>query len=93
MPWLKDFTVRKEQEFLSTAGGAVHIQLLFLGEHSVPERKRPLYYSLLAAVFVVGFFALLLHSFKSLDYDWDFTVLGPFLWQSETHTPGLLLQG
>ena len=59
----------------------------------MPARKRPFYYSVLAALFVVGFVVMLFHSFKSLDYEWDFSVLGPFIWQTETQSPGLLLQG
>lgn len=57
------------------------------------ERRLSRFYSVLACLLACTLVAFLWHSFRQLDYDWDFSVLRPFLWQDEAQAPGLLLQG
>lgn len=61
----------------------------------MPDKKLPLYYSFLSlfVIFVIG--SILVRSFYALDYQWDFSVLMPYVWlpESQGGGPGLFLQG
>jgi polar amino acid transport system permease protein len=61
----------------------------------MPEKKLSLYYSFLSIFVLFGIFAILIRSFYTLDYEWDFSVLAPYIWlpASEGGGPGLFLQG
>ena len=51
------------------------------------------FYTLLALLVLVLGCGLLFFSFKNLDYDWDFSFLGEYIWLKEENRPGLILQG
>lgn len=61
------------------------------------EKKRPFYYSLISALVIALIIGTLVGSFSSLDYQWDFSVLQPYIWRTEandgTSGPGLFLLG
>lgn len=57
------------------------------------EKKLNRWYSVASAVFLIAFFVFVYASALGLDYAWDFSVIWPFLWQTQTHSPGLILQG
>lgn len=59
------------------------------------EKKIPLLYSFLVILLLAVIGSLLVKSFLSLDYQWDFSVLWPYIWvpAQEGGGPGLLLRG
>lgn len=61
----------------------------------MPEKKLPLFYSFLSAFVVLLIALVFLRSFYTLDYQWDFSVLKPYIWLPEKDGggPGLFLQG
>lgn len=59
----------------------------------MPEKKLSPLYSLLALFIISAVSWFLYHSFSELDYEWNFGMLWPYVWQSETQKPGLLIQG
>lgn len=61
----------------------------------MPDKKLPLYYSFLSFFVIVVFLTILVRSFYQLDYSWDFSVLGPYIWLPSTEGggPGLFLKG
>lgn len=61
----------------------------------MPDKKLPLYYSFFSAFVFLCILGVLIRSFYSLDYQWDFSVLRPYIWipASEGGGPGLFLQG
>jgi polar amino acid transport system permease protein len=61
----------------------------------MPDKKLPLYYSFLSFFVIAIFLAIFVRSFYQLDYSWDFSVLGPYIWLPSTEGggPGLFLKG
>ena len=61
----------------------------------MPDKKIPLYYSLLSFFVIVLLMYILVRSFLELDYSWDFSNLSPYIWlpSSEGGGPGLFLKG
>lgn len=59
----------------------------------MPESKPSIFPTLVALLFMLGLFFLVVKSFQSLDYDWDFRFLGPYIWDSVANRPGIMLQG
>jgi polar amino acid transport system permease protein len=61
----------------------------------MPDKKLPIYYSFLSFFVIIVFLAILIRSFYQLDYSWDFSVLGPYIWlpSAEGGGPGLFLKG
>jgi polar amino acid transport system permease protein len=65
----------------------------------MPPRTRSLWPSLLSALIVFGFLAVLLFSLATMDYQWSFGFLQEYFWipgqegTSDMGRPGLLLQG
>lgn len=57
------------------------------------EKKLSWLYSVFAAFFVGAVIWLLVHSLVTLDYEWDFAFLLPYIWQSDTGEPGVILKG
>lgn len=57
----------------------------------MPDRRLPFGYSLLAFLIFSSIIVVLARSFLTLDYEWDFKFLAPFIWQDGK--PGLLVQG
>jgi polar amino acid transport system permease protein len=59
------------------------------------EKKLPFYYSLFSSLVIFGILATLVQSFYSLDYEWNFLVLEPYIWMPQENGggPGLFLQG
>jgi polar amino acid transport system permease protein len=55
------------------------------------EKQLPRLYSVLSGLVIAAFLGIAIHSFVTLDYEWDFKVLLPYLWQTETNQPGLIL--
>lgn len=59
----------------------------------MPEKKRSPLFSVIALLVIFCLSWFFYHSFRQLDYDWDFSVLWPYIWQEETQKPGLFLEG
>jgi polar amino acid transport system permease protein len=61
----------------------------------MPEKKLPLYYSFIAAFIIFLILFILMRSFYTLDYQWDFSSLSPYIWlpANQGGGPGLFLQG
>ena len=57
------------------------------------KKKSPFFYSMLSVIVLALLCYVTLKSLRELDYDWDFSVLIPFLWDKESHAPGLLFRG
>lgn len=56
-------------------------------------RTLPWLYTMLSIGLLVVLGGTLVYSFGSLDYDWDFRFLADYIWEPESGTPGLILQG
>lgn len=61
----------------------------------MPDKKLSIFYSLLSFFVITLILIAIVRSFYLLDYHWDFSVLGPYIWlpSSEGGGPGLFLQG
>jgi polar amino acid transport system permease protein len=57
------------------------------------ERKLPFFYSLISILVLLVLGGVLVQSYLSLDYDWNFKVLLPYFWDSKQKALGLLFQG
>jgi polar amino acid transport system permease protein len=57
------------------------------------ERKRSYLIDIFVALIGIVCAALLVVSIRKLDYDWNFSFLAEYVWNSENNSPGLLLQG
>jgi polar amino acid transport system permease protein len=56
-------------------------------------RALPWLYTLLSIALLAMLGGMLVYSFMSLDYDWDFRFLVDYIWEPESNSPGLILQG
>ncbi|MBX9703765.1 MAG: amino acid ABC transporter permease [Silvanigrellaceae bacterium] len=61
----------------------------------MPERKTSYSYSVLSAFVIFVLLYVIVRSFKGLDYQWDFSILVPYIWMpaEQGGGPGLFLQG
>lgn len=61
----------------------------------MPDKKLPLMYSFVVLSFILLIISVLIQSFRTLDYAWDFSILKPYIWlpQAQGGGPGLFLQG
>ncbi|MES2613983.1 MAG: amino acid ABC transporter permease [Bdellovibrionota bacterium] len=61
----------------------------------MPEKKLSLLYSFLSIFVIIFVFFILARSFYALDYQWDFSILRPYIWlpAAQGGGPGLFLQG
>lgn len=61
----------------------------------MPDKRLSILYSLFAILVILFILAALIRSFYSLDYQWDFSVLAPYIWlpAAQGGGPGLFLQG
>ncbi len=59
------------------------------------EKKQSIWFSVLSAAIIFVIVAILFRSFSALDYQWDFSVLAPYIWldSKDGAGPGLFLQG
>jgi polar amino acid transport system permease protein len=61
----------------------------------MPDKKLSILYSIFAAFVIVFIIIILIRSFYTLDYQWNFSVLTPYIWlpADQGGGPGLFLQG
>lgn len=61
----------------------------------MPERKLSSFYTFVSLFFLLLILGILFHSFYTLDYQWDFSVLKSYIWlpKESGGGPGLFLKG